>query len=137
MKYLLDTDVTSQLIKLQPAPGVIPWFQSQEEKSLHLSVATLLEIRTGIESLPAGKKRSALDHWLDRELRPRFAERILDVNPEVADLCGRFIARTKREGWNVGPMDALIAATAMVHQMTLATLNVKHFSNLGLKLVRF
>ncbi len=137
MRYLLDTNVVSQLIKTTPQRGVIPWFEKQKEQSLFLSVATVLEVRTEIDLRPHGQKRIALEHWLKQDIQIRFAGRILAVDEEIAERCGRILARSQSEGWRMEPMDALIAATAMAHAMTLATLNRKHFEMLGVELVEF
>jgi hypothetical protein len=137
LKYLLDTNVISKLTKDRPHDGVIRWILGKDEDDLFLSVATLLEIRTGVELKPRGKKRDELERWLVHSLPARFGDRIVPVEMHTADLCGRIIARSQREGWRMESMDALIGATAMVHDMTLATMNRKHFERLGVKLVEF
>lgn len=137
MKYLLDTDVVSQATKERPHAGVIRWLNEQDEDELFLSVATLLEIRTGVELTSEGKKREKLEQWLVHELPERFDGRIIPVERHVADLTGRLIARSGSEGWKIESMDALIGATAMVNDMGLATLNRSHFERLGLELVEF
>ena len=137
MRYLLDTDVVSQATKERPHAGVIRWLDEQEEDDLFLSVATLLEIRVGIESRVVGKKREELERWLVHSLPERFDDRIIPVERHVADLTGRLIARSRKEGWQMESMDALIAATAMVNNMGLATLNREHFERLDLELVKF
>ena len=137
MRYLLDTDVISQLTKDKPHAGVIRWINDQEEEDLFLSVATLLEIRVGVELTDKGMKRNLLEHWLVDTLPERFDDRIIPVERHVADLTGRIMARSRSEGWAMGSMDALIGATAMVNEMGLATLNRKHFEKLGVELVEF
>jgi predicted nucleic acid-binding protein len=137
LRYLLDTDVISQLTKDQPHAGVIRWINEQEEVDLFLSVATLLEIRVGIELADKGKKRELLERWLVDALPERFDDRIIPVERHVADLTGRIMARSRSEGWLMGSMDALIGATAMVNEMGLATLNRKDFEKLGVELVEF
>ncbi|MGD0796741.1 MAG: type II toxin-antitoxin system VapC family toxin [Acidobacteriaceae bacterium] len=137
MRYLIDTDVVSQATKERPHAGVLRWIDEQEEEDLFLSVATLLEIRTGIELTSVGKKREKLEAWLLHELPQRFDDRIIPVERHVADLTGRLIARSGSEGWKMESMDALIAATAMVNDMGLATLNRDHFERLELELAEF
>jgi predicted nucleic acid-binding protein len=134
LKYLLDTNVISQLTKERPNPQVVQWVDSQGEADLFLSVATLLEIRLGIELQPAGRKRDNLERWLVHTLPERFEERIVPVERHTADLTGRVLARSRKEGWEMESMDALIAATAMAHGLALATMNRKHFTRLGLEL---
>jgi predicted nucleic acid-binding protein len=137
LRYLLDTDVVSQATKERPHAGVLRWIDEQDEEDLFLSVATLLEIRTGIELTSEGKKREKLEAWLLYELPERFDDRIIPVERHVADLTGRLIARSRNEGWKMESMDALIGATAMVNEMGLATLNRDHFERLDLELVKF
>jgi toxin FitB len=137
LRYLLDTDVVSQATKERPHDGVIRWLDEQDEDDLFLSIATLLEIRVGIELTSVGKKREELERWLITDLPERFDDRIIPIERHVADLTGRLIARSRKEGWKMESMDALIAATAMVNDMGLATLNRTHFERLGLELVKF
>ena len=137
MRTLLDTDVISQATKDRPNERVLKWIDGQEEEDLFLSVATLLEIRVGIELSDPGKKREKLERWLVQSLPERFNGRIVPVERHAADLSGRILVRSRREGWQMGSMDALIAATAMVHDMALATLNRQHFERLGVELVEF
>ncbi|WP_263364998.1 type II toxin-antitoxin system VapC family toxin [Edaphobacter acidisoli] len=137
MRCLLDTDVISQLTKDRPHEKVLAWIEHQDEDNLFLSVATLLEIRYGIERTQVGKKREKLERWLVHDLQERFDGRIVPIERHTADLAGQIIARSQNEGWKMDSMDALIGATAMTHDMTLATLNRKHFEQLGVKLVEF
>lgn len=136
MNYLLDTNVISQLTKERPSDQVLQWVEAQDEHDLFLSVATLLEIRYGIELSPAGKKRERLEQWLRHDLPERFEGRIVPIEYHTADLTGRILARSRREGWAMEPMDALIGATAMVYDMGLATMNAKHFERLPVNLVQ-
>jgi predicted nucleic acid-binding protein len=137
LRTLLDTNVISQATKDRPNERVLAWIDDQQEEDLFLSVATLLEIRVGIELSDTGKKREKLERWLVHSLPERFDGRIVPVERHTADLTGRIIARSRREGWQMESMDALIAATAMVHDMALATLNRKDFERLGVELVEF
>jgi len=138
LRTLLDTDVISQATKDQPNEHVLEWIDEQEEDDLFLSVATLLEIRVGIESLDPGKKRERLERWLVHDLPERFDGRIVPVERHAADLAARIMVRSRRDGWHLQPMDSLIAATAMVNDMALATLNRKDFERLSsLTLVEF
>jgi predicted nucleic acid-binding protein len=137
LKYLLDTDVVSQLTKEQPRSSVVEWIDAQDEQELFLSVATLLEIRVGVQLLDPGRKRERLERWLIEALPERFEERMLPVERHAADLAGRIIVRSQKEKWGMDSTDAIIGATAMVNDMALATLNVKHFQKLGVELVKF
>jgi toxin FitB len=137
LRYLLDTNIVSQLTKDRPHEEVLRWVEEQDEENLFLSVATLLEIRVGIELCDPGKKREELENWLVHDLTKRFDDRIVPIEKHTADLTGRIIAKSRKGGWKMESMDALIGATAMVHDMALATLNRKHFEKLGMELVKF
>jgi len=135
--YLLDTNVVSQTSKLHPDVAVMKWWKQQDELSLMLSTIVFQEARFGIEMLHPGKKRDRLEEWLEIRLRREFAGRILPVTVEIAELSGRLIADTKKAAHTAETGDALIAATARVHGLQVATLNRDHFERLGVELVEF
>ena len=137
LNYLLDTNVVSQTSKLHPDLGVMTWWKKQDKLSLMLSAIVFQELRFGIEMLPVGKKRSNLEEWLEVRLRGEFAGRILPVTVEIAELSGRLIAETKKAAHTAETADALIAATARVHGLQIATINRNHFEKLGVELVKF
>lgn len=137
MTYLLDTNVVSQTSKLHPDIAVMRWWQQQDELSLMLSTIVFQEARFGIEMLSAGRKRDRLEEWLEIRLRREFVGRILPVTVEIAELSGRLMAATKKVAHTAEPADALIAATALVHGLKVATLNRDHFERLGVELVEF
>ena len=118
-------------------PGVVRWWQRQSVDSLYLSAISVHEIRQGIELAPAGAKRNALEIWLQDFVLRVFADRILGVDGVVADASGRLVASAKKKGHTAELADALIAATAKVHGLKVATLNRKHFEKLGVELVEF
>ena len=137
MTYLLDTNVVSQTSKLDPDVAVMRWWKQQNELSLMLSAIVFQELRFGIEMLSPGKKRSRLEEWMEIRLRGEFAGRILPVTVEIAELSGRLIAETKKAAHIAETGDALIAATARVHGLKVATLNRTHFERLDVELVEF
>jgi hypothetical protein len=127
MNFLLDTNVVSEWIKARPDSGVVNWVSQVDEDAVFLSVVTFAELRHGIERLPASKRRKQLDEWLRGELPLRFEQRILQVDGAVADEWGRLVARHEALGRPIHAMDALIAATAQVHALTLVTRNTSDF----------
>lgn len=131
MSFLLDTNVISEWAKPQPDPRVIEWFSEVDEDRTFLSVASLAEIRCGIDLLPAGKRRDRLAAWLAADLPARFEGRILSIDSRTAELWGALMARTKRTGVTIGTFDASFAATATQHHLTLVTRNLKDFAGLG------
>lgn len=127
MSFLLDTNVISESMKPQPNPGVVSWLATLDEDRVYMSVVTLTELRYGVERLAIGARRKRLDVWLQQELPERFDGRILPVDGLVADACGRLVARSEALGRPIEPRDAFIAATAVVHGLTLVTRNASDF----------
>jgi len=130
VNFLLDTNVVSEWVKPHPNPGVVAWLDGMDEDRVFLSVITLAELRYGVERLDEGKRRRRLTEWLEQELTLRFEGRILDVDSAIADRCGKMTARSEAAGRPIGAMDALLAATAEVHQLTMVTHNTSDFSGI-------
>jgi predicted nucleic acid-binding protein len=126
--YLLDTNVLSDLRRTgRRTRGLRRWFDAQVPESLFISVITLGEIRQGIEQVRRRDPPQAdhLGRWLD-DLGRLYADRLLAVDAAVAEEWGRLRAIR-----SVPVIDALIAATARVHRMTLVTRNGKDVAGLG------
>jgi predicted nucleic acid-binding protein len=124
MKFLLDTCLLSELVKPRPDPAVIAWVDQQDESRLFLSVLTLGELRKGVERLKDGGKRIRLGQWIDEALLPRFATRLLAIDSDVAEQWGRITAQANAKGFVLPVIDGLIAATGLVHGLTVVTRNV-------------
>jgi predicted nucleic acid-binding protein len=127
VSYLLDTIVLSEPTRPRPDPGVLSWLASANEDDIFISAITIAEIRHGFQRLSPGKKRARLDNWLDGDLRLRFETRILPVDSQIADTCGRLIAQSESKGRPMKLADGCIAATAVVHGLTLVTRNLSDF----------
>lgn len=134
MRLLLDTNVLSEVTKPAPEQRVLNWLGGLDEDRAFISVISIAEIRRGIALMDAGRRRNALDAWLASDLPQRFDQRILPVNEEVAVVWGDLMALTKRRGRGLSSMDALIGATAITNDLTLATRNQKDFEDLGVRL---
>jgi predicted nucleic acid-binding protein len=102
--------------------------------SLYASVLTLAEIRRGIEILPASKRRSQLEKWLEGELLESFGTNLLPVTRAIGDRWAVLSARAQRRGAPLAVIDGLIAATALEHDLILATRNVRDFLDLGVSI---
>lgn len=135
MSFLLDTDVITEWVQPQPSPLVVAWLKEVPEERVFLSVASLAEIRRGVELMSAGKRRDRLAAWLSRDLPARFEGRILDIDSRVAEAWAAVMARGRKAGSDIGAWDAWFAATAEVHRLTLVTRNVKIFEKLGAALL--
>lgn len=127
MSFLLDTNVVSEWTKPRPNPGVVEWLAEVNEDEIFLSVVTFAELRHGIERLAPSARRRRLDEWLSNDLPLRFEARIIGVDGAIADEWGRWVARREVRGAPIHAMDALIAATAQVHGLTLVTRNAADF----------
>lgn len=133
MSFLIDTNVVSELTKVPPHEGAVRWLKSVPASQAWISVAVIAEIRTGIEHRAVNRHGVDLEAWLVKSLLPQFEGRILDVDEQTAHHWGRFTHRLKVSGVKEPLMDALIAATAMVHGLVVVTRNVKHFEPLGVR----
>lgn len=132
MSYLVDTNVISELRKGSRChPRVAAWFEDLEDGEIFLSVLTIGEIRRGIESIRRrdGEAAATLGSWLE-ELVTLHTERILPVDRLVAEEWGRLSVPDP-----VPVVDGLLAATARVHELTLATRNVDDVSATGADLL--
>ena len=127
MSFLLDTNVISEWVKARPNRSVVAWLAAVDEDRVFISVVTLAELRYGIERMTAGSRRNQLTQWLLEELPLRFEGRVLSINQIIADIWGKIVARREATGRPIGAMDAFIAATAEVHDLTLITRNVSDF----------
>ena len=131
-RYLIDTNVISEFVKLDLDPAVTQWLQQTDSQALFASVMTFGEIRLGIENLPPSKRRSDLEVWFETGLPEWFASHLLPVTTQIADRWGRVTIQARRKGMMLTTADGLIAATALEHGLTLVTRNVKDFADLGL-----
>ena len=124
---LLDTVVVSELRKTQPDAGVLAFLKGQAPDTVFLSVLTIGEVEAGIERQRSSNPEFAdkLAQWL-AVMELQFARSILPVTPVIAKLWGRLCVQTGNKG-----IDNLIAATALVHNLTVVTRNVKYFEPTG------
>jgi len=132
MSYLLDTNVISEPSKKKPDSRVISWFDRTPPEKLFVSVLSLGEIRRGIERHPDRKRRLRLRAWFDHDLLEWFEGRVLPVDVGVADTWGRLLAEAGRP---LPSIDSLIAATALHHNLTLVTRNIRDFDYHGLQVL--
>jgi predicted nucleic acid-binding protein len=130
MSFLLDTNVVSEWVKPRPNPGVVAWCASIDEDRTFISVVTLAELRHGIERLSTGRRRLRLEEWLEHELLSRFDGRILSIDAAIGDAWGKVVARADKDGQPANTMDAFLAATAELHQLTVVTRNIGDFRKL-------
>jgi len=128
--YLLDTNVVSELRKLKPHQGVVAWIQSAPEEALHISAVTVGEIQAGIEITRRqdAAKAKEIEDWLDNVAQ---SYGVLAADAPVFRRWAQLMSRRADHHLE----DALIAATALVHGLTVVTRNVSDFGPFDVPLV--
>ena len=132
MSFLVDTNVISEIRKGARADRrVMRWLDETDDDELRLSVLVLGELRQGVERLRArdGASAERLDHWL-RGLADRYEGRILPVDEPVAQLWGRLNVPDP-----LPAVDGLLAATALIHDLTLVTRNTRDVARTGARIL--
>lgn len=133
--YLLDTNVISELRKTNSGkanPQVIQWANSVPINALFISVITVLEIEMGILSVMRKdtKQGQRLKTWLEQQVIPSFSDRLILIDCAVAKCCAKLHVPDPQSD-----RDALIAASALVHDFTVVTRNTADFKATGVKLI--
>lgn len=131
MTYLVDANVLCEPTKLTPSPRVIAWL-TQHEGALVVDAIILGEMYAGIVALPSGRKRHELDQWFTRVAR---SLECLPWDATVSLRWGRLVAELRQKGTAMPILDSMIAATALEHNLTVATRNVRDFQKAGVKIV--
>jgi predicted nucleic acid-binding protein len=131
LNHLLDTNVVSELRKVgdgRADPHVAAWIEAGDAAAFYISAITILELERGVLAVQRRDpgQGARLRAWLDHHVRPAFAGRILAVDDAVATRCAHLHVPGRRN-----EADALIAATALVHDMAVATRNVRDFEGTG------
>ena len=127
MKYMLDTNVISELQKSNCNQNVKLFAQEIHWEDMCLSVITIGELCYGVEKLTAGRKKHELSIWLYTKLPEWFSGRIIEIDTEVIIEWGKIRARTER---NLPVADSLIAASAITNHFFLVTRNTKDFEDI-------
>jgi predicted nucleic acid-binding protein len=127
VKYLLDTNVLSEIRKPRGHTGVKVFVNCLREEDIFISVLSIGEICFGIEKLPAGPKKTELYIWLTQKLPDRFGKRIIDVDRNIMAEWGRLQARVRE---TLSVVDSLIAASALAHRLTIVTRNIRDFEKI-------
>ncbi len=124
MKWLCDTNVISEMFKKAPEPIVMEWISTRNE--IFLSVITVEEIFCGLSHKNAKKQME----WFEKFIRLRCV--VLAITDEIARQCGVLRGQFFRKGVTRSQADLLIAATAILHQLTLSTRNERDFKDCGI-----
>lgn len=133
MKYLVDTNVLSEVRRPKGNPTVREKLAAIDNGDLFLSVISIGEISKGIAKLDSGDQRRGLEEWMAQTER-YFADRVLSIDRDIAQLWGELTARVAKTGRVLHTSDGLIAATALRHGLQLMTRNTSDFGSTGVLL---
>lgn len=131
---VVDTNVTSELMRPSPSPAVTAWVGARPAAELYTTSITLAEIRYGIERLPDGRRKDLLAAAAD-DVFHAFADHVLPFDFAAAEQYAVVVGRRDRTGTPIDGFDAQIASICRVHGATLATRNLKDFHDTGIGVV--
>lgn len=132
---VLDTNIVSEPLKPNPDPEVLAWLDRQAPETLYLTTISLAELSAGVEVLPAGKRRAALQQAVGAQVLSLFQSRVLGFDHEAALAFGRIAAKAQAAGNPIDFADCAIAAIATTHRFILATRNARDFKGTGVELL--
>lgn len=115
--------------------SVVKWIEGSDEDSIYISVLTLGEIQKGISKLSDERRRVRIQQWLDTDLRNRFEDRILEITEDVALTWGEIEGTAEAEGRPIPVIDCLIGATAIAHNLTVVTRNIRDIEVTGARVL--
>lgn len=128
-RYLLDTNIISNVVKPQPSDSLLAWMAEQRDDDMFIASLTVAEIRRGILDKPAGKRRGALEEWFSGREGPQalFAGRVLPFDEKAALIWARLMADGRSRGKPRSALDTIIAATAEANDCVVVTDNETDF----------
>lgn len=129
MRYLLDTNIISNITKPAPSASLLDWMAKQRDEDLFIASLTLAEIRKGVLEKPAGKRRDELEGWFHGPEGPQalFAGRILPFDVGAGLIWARLMADAKSRGRPRSALDTIIAAVAEANDCIVVTNNERDF----------
>ena len=131
-RYLLDTDIISNVVKPRPSESLLAWLAAQRDDDLFIASLTVAEIRRGILEKPRGRKRDVLDAWFSGPDGPQslFAGRILSFDDKAGLLWAQLMVDGKAAGRPRSGLDMIIAAVAGTNDCLVVTDNEKDFAGI-------
>jgi predicted nucleic acid-binding protein len=135
MRFLLDTNIISNITKPTPSEALMAWMADQADQDLYISSLTVAEIRRGVLEKPAGKRRRELEAWVSGPEGPQalFAGRVLAFDEKAALAWAKLMADGKARGRARSALDTIIAAIGEANDCIVVTDNEKDFE--GVKVV--
>lgn len=132
---LVDTNVVSEPLRRAPEPRVAGWLDARALETLYLSAVTVAELRFGVRSLPAGRRRDRLNEDIEGRILPLFAGRVPAFDLPASQAYADLMAKARSGGRMLAVSDGYIAATAAANRMMVATRDTAPFEAAGLKTV--
>jgi predicted nucleic acid-binding protein len=132
MRYLLDTNIISNVTKPVPSEALLAWLSEQNDDDLHIASLTLAEIRRGVLEKPAGRRRDQLEAWFGGPEGPQalFAGRVLPFDEASALIWARLMAEGTANGRPRSTLDTIIAAVAAANGCIVVTANERDFESI-------
>jgi predicted nucleic acid-binding protein len=133
MRFLLDTNIISNITKPTPSEALLAWMADQVDQDLYISSLTVAEIRRGVLEKPAGKRRRELETWFSGPEGPQalFASRVLAFDEKAALAWAKLMADGKAIGRSRSALDTIIAAIAETNDCIVVTDNEKDFEGVN------
>lgn len=128
---LVAANVVSEPLRRAPEPSVSGWLDAQALETLYLSAVTVAELRFGVRSLPAGRRRDRLDEDIEGRILPMFAGRVLAFDLPASQAYTDLMAKARSGRRMLAVSDGYIAATAAANRMTVATRDTAPFEAAG------
>jgi predicted nucleic acid-binding protein len=134
--FLLDTNVPSEMLRSRPEANVIAWVKRQVNETLFVSVVTLGELRRGVTLLAEqSSRRAELERMIHEKVPSWFQDRTLPITRMIAERWGVLDGERQLAGRPLNIADGMIAATALEHDLSIVTRNVKDFEQLGITII--
>ena len=132
---ILDTNVLSAVMKEHPDQRVLAWLERQLRTSVWTTSITVLEVRFGLEAMPAGKRRKSLSEAFGKVVYQQLGGRVAPFDLAAAERAGALMAERRARGRSIELRDTMIAGIVLACNAALATCNTRHFDDLGVSLV--
>ena len=134
MRYLLDTNILSNIVKPAPSPTLLDWMGRQVDQDLFIASLTVAEIRRGILEKPPGRRRDELESWFAGHEGPQalFAGRVLPFDEKAGLEWARLMSDGRHSGRLRNALDTIIAAVAEANDCIVVTNNEKDFAGLNI-----
>lgn len=132
---ILDTNVLSELVKPVPAPQVVQWLDTVDAREVVTTAVTAAELWYGVRRMPAGKRRSKTADAIDAMLSVDLGNRVEAFDTAAASRYADIVIERQNHGRPIGLADAQIAAICATRYATLATRNIKDFTDTGVELI--